>query len=253
MSSSGLRVEKSQSMVLSLFSLSGIALVLLILFLLVLFAQLFSHLSLEKYQEIGFLFPETLLLIFVALVVSLPIATGLTYLAVAWSTSKMAPSLNLFLKFVGEAPALLYGLVFFYYMGAGRWALATTLVLLGATQLSRRWIKLSSRVDILSIESMQSLGFSVWQIIHRLYVKQFLKQYIYHFFSVVCSLFVIVTPFLCIEFYNETSLSWLSLEFYKNLGIDLEKTSLLAFVILIAHAIRVWLDQQTSFWEVEFG
>ena len=192
-------------------------------------------------------------LIFLAAILSLPFAATLTYLSVIWSRSKYSFLINSSLRFLGEATLLLYGLVFLFYFGSGSLSLVFTLTLLGTAQLARRWTKLSNKVDTVQIESMQALGLKRWQIVYFLYIKQFFSQYLCHFFAVFCSTLVLVTPFLCIGFYDPKEASMLSLEFYKNLGVNLEKTSSVAIVFLVVHGLRFWLDQKTSFWEVEFG
>ncbi len=246
------RLNRSRSMMLSLYSLSFFALGSSLVFLVSLFYHLITRVEWSQRQRLGQLLLESLGYISVAMFWSIPLAVGLTYLAVTWSNTRYALGFSEVLHFVDRTPALILGVVFLYFSFLQPLYLILVYVLLAVSQLSRRWIRLSSRVRSLDIDCMLSLGHNVVGVTLTLYMRQFLFHYLGHLVAVFCNLFVIVTPVFFLKSYAVSS-SVLGLKMYHWLGRDSGAAALFALTVVIFHSLRVFLDRKTSYLEVEFG
>ena len=247
------RNTKSQSMILSLYGLSLVAGIILTVFL---FATLFHigfNFGFKSVPEVIQNIFQAMGYIFLSLVLSLPFALAIVYNLVVRVTSPKAPLMYSLVNLLGQAPVLLFGGIFLFIVGPTLYGVIMTLSFISATQLILRWNQISRRVQYIEVESMQALGMSRWQILIHLYLKQHYKHYIYHCLAVVCYLSVLVTPLLCFEYYSGKPPYILTIDLYKNLGVNLHKTAVIAFFLLSIHGVKVWLDHKTSFWEIEYG
>ena len=253
MSKSGFRIKKSRSMMVSLYTLCGVALLIVATFMVTLMLHIAVHLGQADWSRLFDVFQHSFLSLSVAIVLALPFATAITSLSVLGASSRFAAPLSTLHRFLGQAPYLIYGLVFLILLGGGDWSSILALSFLSVTQLSRRWIGVSAQVQMIEVETMQSLGLNVFGLFVKLYLKRFFVAYLSHLFSVFFSLFVVVTPLICLQRAAEQVPSLVSIELFKSLGENSDQSASFAFVLLLVHGLKVILDYRTSFWEVEFG
>jgi hypothetical protein len=251
MSKIGLRIKKSRSMMMSLYSLSGLTFALALSFVVAMWIQVLRYLPGTLWSHWLDLFYQSFLLITQSLVYSFPVASSLTYLAVVGSTSKWASLLQEFLHRIEQSPTLLYGFIFLTAFGENSFSFVMGLSFLGVARLLSRWTKLSSQVTVMELESMLALGVSRLQIVYHLYAKRYFNLYLGHLFAVVCELFGLVTAFLC--FFPEFSSQYISLKLFADYSLETPQVAALALTLLCLHTLRFVLDRKTSYWEVEFG
>lgn len=253
MANPGLRIQKSRSMMVSLYSLSGLAFLVALSFLGLMFYHVIVSLQVIDWQNWRQVMIHSIKVVSGALTLALPFACAFTFLTVSWATTRLAPWFKFFNRSFGQAPYLLYGLVFIAFLGLSERSLIYALSFLSVAQLSKRWIRVSEQVKIVEIECMQSLGLNVFRIIYQLYVRRFLTVYLGHLFAVYLSLFVVVTPLLCLDFYFGGNTPLVSLELFRGLLQNSSQAGVFALTLLLIHGLKVLLDSKTSFWEVEFG
>ncbi len=248
-----LRNRKNYSMLFGLYILAVLSFISLFTFLLVLFFHILVNLSwgsfIDNLPGLGM----SIQLVLLSSLCALPMAVAITYLYISRSHSKIMPWFKTFMYWLVQTPILLFAVVFLYLLNSSMVSLIVGLIFLATFKLSQRWIDISSKIRLLEIQSMQSLGFSRPIIIYHLYIRRFFKKYIYHFLSVVSYLLVLVTPFLCLFHQSIEVQNYLSIDFFTSIAKDEEKTASLALFFVILHIFRSVLDQKTGYYEVEYG
>lgn len=253
MSSRAFRVKKSGSMLVSLYSLAGIAgLGYLTLIFMVSF-NLLSQFSLQSWDEVYILIKQSLNMIGVSLLIALPVTIAITFFIVSNFNSRLSYLLESILRMIDQAPLVIYGVVFLVLFSSQWWVLYVVGSMIVIPKLSYRWIKLSNMVQVSEIETVKSLGMNFWQIVKVLYLRRFIKMYLGHLSSVVCFLFGVVTPFICFIAYKEDYLGSFSVHLFNDLGRRSEKISLMITILLFIQAFRVWFDSKAIYHEVENG
>lgn len=251
--SRGLRIKKSRSMLVSLYTLSGLA---ALGYLSILIASLFflvDGLNLGRWGEVLPLFVSSLSFILIAMLLSLPFALALSFYIVAHINSPRANWIEYILRTIDQAPILVMGLFVLTFVKEGWFPLYLVCSFIAVSKLSYRWIKLSNQIPRIQIETAQSLGMNIWQILHQVYLKKFFKMYVGHYFAVACFLFGVVTPFLCLISYNSLNLSLFSVQLFREMGIGSVNLSLMVFLLLTVHCVRLWFDSKAFYQETEHG
>ena len=196
MSSRGQRLNKSQSMMFSLYTLSGLAFLVLGAFLVLAVFESLQLLSFSVFLNTLETFYKSVGLTFLPMLISLPFVLSITFLVVSQSTSKFSIPVKSFMSWVEQAPRLLFGLIFLIFIGAGPMGYILSATAIVTAQLSRRWVHLALKVDQAQIDTIKSLGGDVWQILYFLFFKKSVFKFATHFFAVYFQIFVLVTPFL---------------------------------------------------------
>lgn len=248
-----LRNRKNRSMLVGLYSLTGLSVAFLFVFLLFLFIHIFINLSFENLWQI---YPDllaSLLSVFKAVFCALPVCAAIAYLYIIHSHSKFSPLIKTFLYWLVQTPLLLFAVGLLYIFDSTLESLFLGLIFIAIIKLSHRWIDVSAKIRLIEIQSMQSLGFSRPVIIYHLYIRRFYKNYLCHLISMVFYLLVLVTPFLCLLPKGENLFNFLSVDFFASIAKDQQKTASLAIVFVVFHFIRSSLDQWTGYHEVEYG
>ncbi len=253
MSKTGIRTKKSRSMMFSLYSLSSVAVLLIMSFVGTLWFQTLALLKTFDWVLLGSVLKSTLWVHSLAMLIALTMASSLTYLAAIWSNTRWYPYFSSCIAMIEGAPLLIFGLALFCLLGKTTTALALTFAMIGSTQLTRRWVGVVKKVKRIEIESMQSVGMGLLNIVYSLYVRRFFPVFLSHLISVFCNLFVLVTPVLCFVEVQPDRQSLLALQLLVSVMDSSSLAASLAMVLLLIHGLRVYLDQKTAYWEVEYG
>ncbi len=253
MSKFGVRIKKSRSMMLSLYSLSGFASVLVFAFIATLWGRSLGSLFDFRWHMINEVLQRSLLVQSVALCLAIPLAASLTYFSVFLRNTRKAPVYESCLRFVENLPVLILGVIFLVLLGGEYWSFVLTFILMAAAELNRRWKQVAFKVKVIEIESLQSMGAGVLQIVQVLYLKRYLKLFLAHLLAVFCKIFVVVTPVLCFVGFSSEQNHLLPTYLFVSVLAEAPYLSGLALIILLVHGLRVYIDQKTSFWEVDFG
>lgn len=253
MSKADLRAYKSRSMLISLYSLSGVAVLSMLSLFVFLWIYCLSHLRWSQWGSFSDLFRDSLFVSLVAVLVAIPLSSALTYQGMVWKRTRFERHFTGFIDFITQAPQLIYGTIVLALLGPKPFLIYVIFSFVAIIKLTRRWIILSSQVRLIEIESMQSLGLSLLAVSYYLYVKRFFWCYLQHSVVVLCDLMTLVTPIIFLQNTTNSHQRILSLQFFRQLLSDGELVTVFAFSFLVVHGFRFLLDQKTSFWEVEFG
>ena len=112
MSKSGVRIKKSRSMMVSLYSLSGVGALLILSFVITLWLRTMAFLGGINWTGIGTLIQNSLWLQTTAIVIAFPMAVALTYLITFWSNSRWSSGFQLTKDLIEGAPLLMFGVIF---------------------------------------------------------------------------------------------------------------------------------------------
>ncbi len=253
MSKFGLRIKKSRSMMLSLYSLSGFASVLVFAFIATLWGRSLASVFEFQWPIINQILGRSILVQSSAILLAIPIAASLTYFSVLLRNTRKAAVFENCLQLVEKMPVLILGVIFLVLLGSGYWSFVFTFTLIATTELNRRWVQVAFKVKVIEIESLQSMGAGILQIIKVLYLKRYLKLFLSHLVAVFCKTFVLVTPVLCFIGFSSDQNHLLPTYLFVSVLAEAPFLSGLVLIILMVHWIRVIIDQKTSFWEVDFG
>jgi hypothetical protein len=240
-------------MLFSLYTLSAIAGVAALLFCVALWGPALSALGDLSSFPIGPLLISTLWVHTTALVTAFPVAASLTYFYMIWRNTRRARLFSVVKDALYKIPFLLYGLIFFTVMGPSNQALILTFTLVAVAELTRRWVHVANRVQLVEIESLQALGMDIRGVVHVLILRRYLSLFLGHLLAVFCGLFVWVTPVLCFAWAMEIGGPLFSLHFLTQIFQEQPSAPVLALILLLVHGLRMLLDQKTGFWEVEHG
>lgn len=245
------RSKNSRSIMFSLYTLSGTAVLLVLAFVFSMWGQVLLRMFggfTKQWQE---LLVQSLALVSQALILSVPLAFAVNYCLIVWGGSRWAKKLREAVRVTGECPELLYGLFLFVLFGGGRLSFCLIAAMLGAARLSNRWLYQSSRVKRVEIESLLALGMGRWQIVYHFFVKRFLVAYVGHLLAVMCEIFILTNPFLI--FNKHSQVQFLSLEFLFSDFRYNPEVAAFAFSILIVHFLKLTLDQKIASREAPIG
>lgn len=237
----------------SLYSLSLISSSILVLLSLVFLFQTLGDFSQSFHWKNFDSIPRTLVFVILAGAFSLPFVYSLTFLIVTRRSSSRMKILHRLTTFTSHSPDLILAVFFLVAFGSGNLSVVLTMMLIFTHRLTRRWVHLSSQVSQPQVDALLSLGGRFSDILFHLYLKPYFKLYCYHFVAVGCSLFVIVSPFLCLQRLSEPNRVLFPVHFFETLGSHSLELSSIALFILIVHLIRTWLDFQTDYQGVEYG
>lgn len=244
---------KKQSILVSLYILSGLTGLGYILLFSVSLLHLFGNSSLLGLEKSVHILANNFILIGAAMVLSLPLALVITFVIVSNIHKRLTRVLKDALEWVDQAPILLFGLFLLVFLGATPFTLVLTYSLIAVVKITKRWIRLSNTVTSLQLDAAFSLGMSLRQILFTIYIKRLCRYYAAHFTAVACLLFTLFTPF--IVFYNSefASSHLISLELFRRLGQDPSETASIVFLILIGHLLKVIADFMAVPKQVEHG
>lgn len=250
MSSIGFRVKKSRSILISLYSISGVAgLVYLLLFVFSL-AYLLPRAVLTD-SSMPNVFYQSIQLTWVALVLALPFAFVITTSILIEGDSKKTLITEKSLSLTYQFPFLLYGTAVLFIFGWSTKSYLFILWLLAVGLLSKRWIHLSRKINVNELEAALSLGMNFVEVLGVIYMGQFFYKYLAHGFVVFCDLLFMVTPFLCIAFYQQSEAPLIAVELFKRIGAGSGDLALFVFIFCIIHLLKFVTDQRISYVEVE--
>ncbi|MEM7646980.1 MAG: hypothetical protein AAF203_08730 [Pseudomonadota bacterium] len=245
------RVKKSRSILWTLYSLSGMA---VFLYSTLFFFYAFFIVQNWSFDEGNWLpiVGSSLSIAGFSILMALPFA-ALILLSLLYREGGQSSQviLNL-LQLVDKTPILLYGTFFLFFIGPTRWSALFTLTVIGAFQLASRWYHLTLKVSASEIETAQSLGMSFRDRFITLFLLPRFKWFLAHMTSVFCNLTFVVTPLVCLRFFDGADREILALRLFRNLGAVNTETSGLLVVILLLYTLKHVIDRRMGFERLEY-
>ena len=188
-----------------------------------------------------------------SLILGIPVAVILCIYVIAKRNSQSATVILKTLDLIQALPLLIYGVAFLYFMGATVLSVVLLISLLGVGRLSERWLQVSMKVRALEVETAHSLGMSFVDILYRVYLLRFRWAYLGHFICVCYELLWILTPFLCLHYYQGGEHPLISVAFFQSFGENLGHFSLLVPIIFLFHLVKHGIDRRVGYIEVSLG
>ena len=246
-----LRFKKGHSTQFGVYLLGGFVGLVYLFVLIATGLHLFFHFSFGQVDFFMILMADSLKLILVSMLISLPFALAITFFVLRGGP--FSPNLHGILSLVNQSPLILFGLAFFVVLGERNLGLYLTSSLIACSKLSFRWIQQSRRIPFLWMEAAQALGMNPWQIIKTIYIKKFFISYLGHYLSVAGFLLTLASPFVFFLPFKEGVLPVFSLSFFHELIRGSGSLSMMAFVLFVVHGLRFWFDSRTGFIGMDHG
>ncbi len=246
-----MRIGKSHSLLLSLYSLAFLCGIVYLLLSLLTVGHVLTDVSVGQFSIALKTLRSTVYFVLPSLLISLPFAISLTFIIVSDRYPFWTQVLSSVLTGLSEFPLLLFGLSSILILQASFLSFLLVFTIIAVTRLTSRWVNLLSRVHSLQLESAKALGLNVYHIVFHIYWRRFYKTIFYHTFSVFFILLGLVTPFVGLGFFSEKSQILLASQLFFNLGDPEMSLSVIFLVLLFFHCLRLFFDHQSELSEVD--